>query len=187
MLQLNDALEQLKIASQYVNLYEKIRDEIFWRDGALSMSLRSWAVKYISEKASEYIRLFGIGITSIQLQESEREVNILCYHPRGKVDVSSLSGGETVAIALAVRFAMANLMGKGRVDFLVLDEPTVHLDSERKRSLVELIRKISSSMESLSLKQLIVITHDEEIIENSEISSIFKFEVSTEGTVVSRM
>lgn len=181
------ALESLRVASQYTKIYEKIRNDIFGRDGPLSLSLRSWAIRYISEKASEYVRLFGIGISAIQLVEAKHEVTMECFASRGRIDVSSLSGGERVAISLAIRFAMANLMSKGRVDFLILDEPTVHLDSERKKSLVDLIKTISGSIESLSIRQLIIITHDEEIFEDSEISSIFRFEKSSEGTVVNKI
>lgn len=181
------ALESLRIASQYTKVYEKIRNDIFGRDGPLSLSLRSWAIRYISEKASEYVRLFGIGISTIQLVEAKHEVTMECFGARGRIDVSSLSGGERVAISLAIRFAMANLMGKGRVDFLILDEPTVHLDSERKKSLVDLIKNISGSIESLPIRQLIIITHDEQIFEDSEISSIFRFENTSEGTVVNKI
>ncbi|MEM3787059.1 MAG: AAA family ATPase, partial [Nitrososphaeria archaeon] len=75
------------------------------------------------------------------------------------------------------RFAMANLMGKGRIDFVILDEPTAHLDVERRRSLVELIGRLNSRLVNMFLKQIIIITHDEEIFANSEVSALFKFQI----------
>ena len=93
-----------------------------------------------------------------------------------------MSGGEKVAIALALRFAMAYVMGGYKLDFVILDEPTVHLDEDRKASLVEIISRLGR-MDS-PLRQMIVITHDEEIFENAEIDAVFRFEASSEGTRV---
>ncbi|MEM4177247.1 MAG: AAA family ATPase [Nitrososphaeria archaeon] len=172
---LEEAYREISRAKKYLNFYEKIRSEIFNRDGQLALSLRSWALKEISDMASEYIRLFEMGISRISLEEKKREVDIKCYGNRGLIDINSMSGGEQVAVALALRFAMANLMGKGRIDFVILDEPTAHLDVERRRSLLELINKLNSRLENIFLKQIIIITHDEEIFANSEVSALFKF------------
>jgi exonuclease SbcC len=184
LLTLTQAEAKLSRASRYVKLFETIRADLFNRDGALATSLRSWALKQISSKASEYIRNFGVGISMITLQESRREVDIECYGASGTVDVASMSGGEKVAVALALRFAMASLMSKGRVDFIILDEPTAHLDVDRRKSLVKLISDFNSSPESVSLSQIIVITHDSEIFEDSEVNALFRFESSPEGTIV---
>ena len=91
-------------------------------------------------------------------------------------DVKSMSGGESVAIALALRFAMARLMGKGMVDFIALDEPTTHLDEERRRSFVRLVTEFNSDEKQSSLNQIIVITHDREIFEDSEVNAVFQFQ-----------
>ncbi|MEM3629415.1 MAG: SMC family ATPase [Candidatus Micrarchaeia archaeon] len=174
---LEEAYMEISRAKKYLNFYEKIRSEIFNRDGQLALSLRSWALKEISDMASEYIRLFEMGISRISLEEKKREVDIKCYGSRGLIDINSMSGGEQVAVALALRFAMANLMGKGRIDFVILDEPTAHLDVERRRSLVELIGRLNSRLVNMFLKQIIIITHDEEIFANSEVSALFKFQI----------
>jgi len=184
LLTLTQAEAKLSRASRYVKLFETIRADLFNRDGALATSLRSWALKQISSKASEYIRNFGVGLSMITLQEGRREVDIECYGASGTVDVASMSGGEKVAVALALRFAMASLMSKGRVDFIILDEPTAHLDVDRRKSLVKLISDFNSSPESVSLSQIIVITHDSEIFEDSEVNALFRFESSPEGTIV---
>jgi exonuclease SbcC len=115
LLTLAQAEAKLSRASRYVKLFETIRADLFNRDGALATSLRSWALKQISSKASEYIRNFGVGLSMITLQEGRREVDIECYGASGTIDVASMSGGEKVAVALALRFAMASLMSKGRL------------------------------------------------------------------------
>src|ERR671938_1043407 len=105
----------------------------------VGMSLRSWALSVISSKASEYASLFNIGISRIELAERAREITITCYGRHGQIDMDSLSGGEKVAIALALRLGIAYMMGSNKMDFIILDEPTTHLDSERRKSMVKII------------------------------------------------
>jgi DNA repair protein SbcC/Rad50 len=168
--------------AEFVMMLETVREKVYHRDGPVSSSLRSWALEQIAVKASEYARLFGIGISSVRLREKNRDITIECYGPRGMVEVDSLSGGEKVAIALALRFAMAYVMGGYKLDFVILDEPTVHLDEERKASMVEIISSLAK--ESSPLKQIIIITHDSEIFENAEVDAVWRFEASSEGTRV---
>jgi len=184
---LEQVYKELERARKHLSFYEKVRNDVFYRDGSLAQSLRSWALKEISERASEYIKLFEMGISRIELKEKKHDVNIECYGIRGQMDISSLSGGERVAVALALRFAMANLLGMGRIDFIILDEPTVHLDGERRRSLVELIDNLNRKHEFMNIKQIIIITHDEEIFSNSEVNALFKFRSMSEGTKVTKM
>lgn len=173
---LNEAKANLEVASRYIHLFERIRSDVYNRDGVLATSLRSWALKELSRNASEYVRMFGIGVSELQLKEEKHDVDIECYSGSGSASVRSMSGGEGVAIALALRFAMARLMGKGMVDFVALDEPTTHLDEERRRSLVRLITEFNSDERQTSLNQIIVITHDREIFEDSEVNAVFQFE-----------
>ena len=185
--QLGDALTGLEKASKYLDFYEFLRKELYNRDGALALSLRAWALKHIADRASEYIRRFGVGLSRIELKEKKRDVTIECYGTRGILDVESMSGGERVAVALALRFGVADLMGRGRIDFIILDEPTTHLDTERRRSLVRLITEFNTQESATALRQMIVVTHDEEIFQDSEVNAIFKFEMTANGTQVSKL
>ena len=187
MEELVEAKRKIEVAAKYVQLFEKIRSNVYNRDGAVATSLRSWALKEIERRASDYVRLFSMGISSIRLEERKRVVEMACYGGSGKREVGSMSGGEKVAVALALRFAMANLMGKGRTDFIILDEPTTHLDVERRKYLVELISGLNRAQEEglTLLNQVIVITHDEEVFEGSEVNGLFRFEVTPGGSVVS--
>lgn len=183
---LKEAQTKLEEAASCIRLFEKIRTDVYNRDGILATSLRSWALKELSRNASDYIRSFGIGLSELQLKEQKHDVNIECYSGSGMADVKSMSGGEGVAIALALRFAMARLMGKGMVDFIALDEPTTHLDEERKRSLVRLVTQFNSDEKRTSLNQVIVITHDREIFEDSEVNAVFQFEKAADITTVTK-
>jgi DNA repair protein SbcC/Rad50 len=64
-----------------------------------------------------------------------------------------LSGGERMAAALAVRMAL--LRETSAVDVAFFDEPTAHLDSQRRESLAERIMGVRG------FSQLFVISHDD--------------------------
>jgi DNA repair protein SbcC/Rad50 len=179
----NKILLELESASELLTDLENIRSQVFNRDGPVASSLRIWALRILSLKASEYLSMFRTGISRIELAEKAREVQIVCYGSFGGIDMNSLSGGEKVAVALALRLAIAQMMSSNKLDFIVLDEPTTHLDVEKRKSLV---RIISDSFREGGgpLSQIIVITHDAEIFEDSEVEGVYRFTMSTNGTVV---
>jgi len=179
------AIQQLRKAAEFAKTLDKIRSMIFNRDGMIGISLRSWALEVISRKASEYASLFNIGISRIELAERTREITITCYGRHGEIDMDSLSGGEKVAIALALRLGIAYMMGSNKLDFVILDEPTTHLDEERRKALVRIISEAFREGAG-PLAQLIIITHDSEIFEDSEVDQVFRFAMTAEGSHVSR-
>ena len=168
---LEPSLAIVKKASVYIDKFKKMREEIFHRDGSLARSMRSWAVKSISYFATEYVQLFGTGISEVRISEDESAVGIKCYTLGGYQDIDAMSGGEKVAVAVAIRFAIARLLSSGNIDFVIMDEPTNYLDEERRKAFVDLVRSIAQS-----IKQLIIITHDREIFENESVNAIFNFE-----------
>ena len=177
------AIEQLHKASEFIMTLDKIRSVIFNRDGMVGISLRSWALGVISQKASEYASLFNIGISRIELAEAAREISVTCYGRQGEIDTDSLSGGEKVAVALALRLGIAYMMGSNKLDFVILDEPTAHLDEERRKALVRIISEAFREGAG-PLAQLIIITHDSDIFEDSEVDQVFRFSMSSSGSQV---
>lgn len=176
LLALEDAVELL-------NNLEKIRSKVFNRDGPVALRLRSWVLKVLSAKASEYLSMFKIGISKIELTEKARDVQVTCYGTYGDIDMDSLSGGEKVAVALALRLAIAQMVSLNKLDFIILDEPTIHLDEERRKSLVAIISDFFK--EGLGpLSQIIIITHDAEIFEDSDVDGVFRFTMGANGSVV---
>jgi exonuclease SbcC len=162
---------------------EKIRSKVFNRDGPVALRLRSWVLKVLSAKASEYLSMFKIGISKIELTEKARDVQVTCYGTYGDIDMDSLSGGEKVAVALALRLAIAQMVSLNKLDFIILDEPTIHLDEERRKSLVNIISDFFK--EGLGpLSQIIIITHDAEIFEDSDVDGVFRFTMGANGSVV---
>ena len=182
-IEFSDLVMKLSSASNFISDLEKIRTMVFNRDGVVASSLRTWALNLISKRSSDYINTFNVGISKISLVEKPREIKVLCYGKRGDIDIISLSGGEKVAVSLALRMGIAYLMGSSKIDFIILDEPTTNLDEERRRSFVNIISNVFSKGVG-PLSQIIIITHDEEIFENSEIEQIYKFSMSNNGSIV---
>ena len=179
----NKILLALEDAVELLNNLEKIRSKIFNRDGPVALRLRSWVLKVLSAKASEYLSMFKIGISKIELTEKARDVQVTCYGTYGDIDMDSLSGGEKVAVALALRLAIAQMVSLNKLDFIILDEPTIHLDEERRKSLVNIISDFFK--EGLGpLSQIIIITHDAEIFEDSDVDGVFRFTMGANGSVV---
>jgi DNA repair protein SbcC/Rad50 len=177
-------LAELEYASKYLSTIENIRSSVFNRDGFVALSLRSWALKMISMKASDYAAMFNIGISRIDLKEKIRDIEVQCFGRQGEIDMDSLSGGEKVAVALALRLGIANIMGSNKLDFIILDEPTIHLDDERRKSLVKIISE--AFREGLGpISQTVIITHDAEIFEDSNVDTIYRFVMSSNGSLVS--
>ncbi|MGQ0772263.1 MAG: AAA family ATPase [Nitrososphaerota archaeon] len=186
MEKITSILDDLKDVKNYLEQLEQIQNNVYNRDGKVATSLRSWAMSAISSKASEYLEMLNTKVHRVVLSEKTRDVTITCYSKDTPVDIDSLSGGEQVSAALALRLGMAHLLGASNLNFVILDEPTTHLDSERRRSLVQVLSQLSNiSNDATGPLQLIIITHDTEIFEDSSVEKIFKFESSQEGTKVS--
>jgi len=184
---LGSTLTELKHVQSYVTELERIEENVYNRDGPVGKSLRSWALEIISQKASEYLEKLNTKIQRISLSEKTRDVNISCYSRNTTLDLESLSGGEQVSVALALRLGMSHLLGASNLNFMILDEPTAHLDSERRKSLVNVLSQLTSLKEDDSSMQFIIITHDAEIFDDSSVENIYKFESNPNGTVISRL
>ena len=81
------------------------------------------------------------------------------------LDPEQLSGGERALFNLSLRCAIYRLLAEG-VDGaapmppLILDEPTVFLDSGHVTQLVSLVE----SMRDLGVEQIVVVSHDQELV-----------------------
>jgi DNA repair protein SbcC/Rad50 len=181
--ELNSILIELGHVKRYIVQLDEIQDNIYNRDGPVATSLRSWALSTISAKSSEYLEMLNTKIHRITLAEKTRDISITCYSKNTVIDIDSLSGGEQVSVALALRLGMAHLLGSSNLNFVILDEPTTHLDSERRRSLVRVLSQLTD-VSSANPIQFIIITHDAEIFEDSSVEKIYRFESSENGTLV---
>jgi exonuclease SbcC len=178
---------ELEKVKKYISRLDKIQSSVFSRDGSVATSLRSWALNSISIKASDYLSILNTKIQRIALSEKARDVSIACHSKTEVLELESLSGGEKVSVALALRLGMASLLGASNLNLMILDEPTTHLDTERKKSLVDVLSQLSRIEKSQLPMQFLIITHDAEIFENSNVEQIYKFESREEGSKVTAL
>lgn len=181
--EIHSILAELRHVKDYIIQLDEIQDNIYNRDGPVATSLRSWALSTISAKASEYLEMLNTKIHRISLAEKTRDISITCYSKNAVIDIDSLSGGEQVSVALSLRLGMAHLLGSSNLNFVILDEPTTHLDSERRRSLVRVLSQLTDVSNANPI-QFIIITHDAEIFEDSSVEKIYRFEAGENGTLV---
>ena len=184
---IKNAIKELIVVKKYFTKLDSIQLNIFSRDGSVATSLRSWALNTISVKASEYLTLLNTKIHRIHLSEKSRDISIACFSKNEMLDLESLSGGEQVSVALALRLGMASLLGASNLNLMILDEPTTHLDVERKKSLVRVLSQLSDITNSGAAMQFIIITHDTEIFEDSNVERIYKFESTEQGSKVTEL
>ncbi|MEJ5173059.1 MAG: hypothetical protein WHT47_05040, partial [Hydrogenothermaceae bacterium] len=86
-------------------------------------------------------------------------------------EVDALSGGQRIALALALRFAISKLLNY-KSDFLILDEPGIFMDKYRRRELIDILGDLK---EQNFVKQLIIVTHDEEVEDRAD--TIYKVDM----------
>jgi exonuclease SbcC len=65
----------------------------------------------------------------------------------------SLSGGEQMCAALAVRLALIRILAD--IDIVFLDEPTTNMDENRRKQLAQAVANVTN------FRQLFVISHDD--------------------------
>jgi|GEM_PF-503935 ATPase involved in DNA repair len=101
---------------------------------------------------------FNLSFSSFEVVNDDGKFTVRAYRTdREWVDVRSLSGGERVAVSLSLRLALAR-MTSSEMEFMVMDEPTVHLDESRRSELIDVVRNAINVV-----PQLIVVTHDREL------------------------
>ena len=176
-----DLQAKLEIVQAYTQRLERIRS-VFSRDGVVATGMRSYILNEISEACTEHLAVLGTRINRITLSEQsskKRSVMMTCHDGNDKFEIASLSGGEQICVALALRLGIASMLSSPGPSFVILDEPTAHLDAEHRKSLARALTGFARSAESGSPMQFIIITHDMGIFDEAAIENHYKFERSS--------
>ena len=180
-------LEEMKLASKYVENLEKIKSSIFSKTSETVTGARNFAVETISRNASQYLEELKTEIKHLELFQEGSSIKIQCHTTNGQRPVTNLSGGEQVCVALAVRLGMSDLMIKSPLKIMVLDEPTAYLDKTHRAYFVDVIQELTRLMNKKQNFQFIIITHDDEIWESAQVGTRYKFTSTSDGTEVSKL
>lgn len=138
-----------KQLNNFISLLKNIR-ELYSKDG-LQKDIRLSFKPKIEYYTQEFFNKFDFDYSTLQLSD---DYDIVLIGPSGETNASMISGGEKIAVALALRLGIAQAITINNIETILLDEPTIHLDSLRKQEFVKVIQDISL------VPQTIIITHD---------------------------
>ena len=144
--------EEYIAVNEYYSLLEDLR-VLYSKDG-IQKDLRSQSRPLIQKYTREFFEKFNFNYSDLILDD---EYNISIYGPEGEANIEMVSGGEKIAIALALRLGITQAMSKGNIETILLDEPTIHLDSFRRQELITVLRSMSV------IPQMLIVTHDSEL------------------------
>ena len=144
--------EEYIAVKEYYGLLEDFRT-LYSKDG-IQKDLRSQSRPLIQKYTREFFEKFNFNYSDLILDD---EYNISIYGPEGEANIEMVSGGEKIAIALALRLGITQAMSKGNIETILLDEPTIHLDSFRRQELITVLRSMNV------IPQMLIVTHDSEL------------------------
>ena len=148
----NQFQQEYNDVKDYINLLNHIRD--LYNKNGIQKELRSISKPLIQKYTKEFFNEFNFNYSDLTLDE---DYEVTVYGPEGESSMTMVSGGEKIAIALALRLGITQALSKGEVDTILLDEPTIHLDSSRKHELINLLKDMSL------LPQMIIVTHESQL------------------------
>ncbi|BBD72315.1 hypothetical protein HS1genome_0704 [Sulfodiicoccus acidiphilus] len=161
--QISEELRNLEVAAEDVKrlrvAYERLnRLRTVLGQSKLKGYLITRAKDILDYHLNSVVKEFNLGFSNFEVVNDDGKFSVRAYRPdRQWVDVRALSGGERVALAISLRLALAR-MASQEIGFMVMDEPTIHLDESRRSELVDIVRNAVSIV-----PQLIVVTHDREL------------------------
>ncbi len=165
-----EELEKIEELKENINKKTKIYEEIILLKNAVietQKQLREYIITSINktlEKIWPYIYPYK-DYKKVRLNaENGYSFQLYCDE---WVEVENVSGGETEALALALRISLA-LVLTPNLSWLILDEPTHNLDKISTESLAETLQKKLPEI----IKQNIIISHDENLIKEGYMNVI---------------
>ena len=138
--------------SKYLVLLKDIR-ELYGKNG-IQKELRNNSRPIIQKNTKKFFDDFNFNYSDLILDD---DYNVTVRGPEGESSMAMVSGGEKIAIALALRLGITKSMAKGDLETILLDEPTIHLDDARRQELINLLKEMSL------LPQMIIVTHENQL------------------------
>ena len=144
--------QEYKNTTDYIDLLNHIRT-LYSKNG-IQKELRNRSRPVIQKYTKDFFDEFNFNYSDLTLDE---DYEVTVFGPEGESSMSMVSGGEKIAIALALRLGITQAMAKGDLDTILLDEPTIHLDSFRRHELINLLKDMTV------LPQMIIVTHESQL------------------------
>jgi len=149
---LKSEIEELKVLKEKCLKYIKELDEFY-------SYLKNEAIPEIVEIASEiFVRLTDYEFERLEYVEDKDKFDIVAIKKGESFDPKNLSGGQQTLYSLSLRFAIGiwskKNSGLEKIDCIILDEPTIHLDDSA-------IERLKNEIENLGIEQMIIVIHDQ--------------------------
>jgi len=116
-------------------------------------------VDKIAQSANDYMRRLYGGFDLENFEVTE-DYQFLVTRAGYKRHARRLSGGQQVLASMAFLLALSEVLSQ--LDFLILDEPTTHLDANRRTELVNVLEHLRR------VPQLIVVDHHPELFQAAD-------------------
>ena len=160
--QISETEAKIEKNKKYISEYHSTKDYLdllndfrqHYSKNGVQKDLRSQSRPIIQSYTQSFFEKFNFNYSELQLND---EYNISIFGPEGKITLDMVSGGEKIAIALSLRLAITQAMSQGNIETILLDEPTIHLDSFRRQELINVLRSMKI------IPQMIIVTHDSEL------------------------
>ena len=132
----------------------------FHPDGA-PRQLVSQRVERMQSKINEYLSVLGAEFTV----RGTGGFNFEAVFPNkpSALKIVELSGGQRITLSLAFRFAACESFSSS-AGLLVLDEPSVYLDTEAKEGLAQVFERLRGLAERMGM-QFLVVTHERSLLD----------------------
>lgn len=151
-------LVEFKKLENKFNKASLIRNEV----GQMGRAISKYMLSGISNIASVNFNKITGRTERIEWSNEEKDkYAVYLVGQERKIAFEQLSGGEQVSVAIAIRGTMTEYFTNSK--FMILDEPTNNLDTERKKLLTEYMGEILNNLE-----QSIIVTHDDTFREMAE-------------------
>ncbi|TQQ82023.1 DNA double-strand break repair ATPase Rad50 [Halonotius roseus] len=166
--QLETLREEREAIAERVDRLESVHDEtqeVETMYGDLRAELRRRNVESLERMLNETFDLV-YGNDAYARIELDNEYDLTVYQKDGQpLEPGQLSGGERALFNLSLRCAIYRLLAEGiegaaPTPPLILDEPTVFLDSGHVGRLVDLVEE----MRGFGVRQILIVSHDEELV-----------------------
>ena len=168
--ELRDEIEELETRLEEV---EEIHDEaVSLKDtyGSLRHELRTQNLRRLDDLLNEVFETIYAN-DSYACVELDEDYEITVHEKDGTtLDPQRLSGGERAVFNLSLRCAVYRLLVEGTgaeaaLPPLIFDEPTTFLDDEHVSRLIRLVRAMN---DDYGVEQVIVVSHDEELLDAAD-------------------
>jgi exonuclease SbcC len=161
---------QIDLDIKKVEILQTIRTA--FRD--IQPAVRRSFVARITASANDYLkRLYGGA--EIENFEFSEDYEFLVTRAGHKRHANRLSGGQQVLASMAFLMALSEVLSE--LDFLILDEPTTHLDENRRKELVNVLENLRR------VPQLIIVDHHPELLAAADT----RFQVTLDSDGISKV